>query len=94
VYPHTRRRHRTCGCTPGGIDDVSPRTSGRCGLRTGRRCRIQLGVQWLSANTPGFLEVQAESAEIEPQSHFGCNPQVWIGVQGTVTGYPCATVHR
>jgi hypothetical protein len=31
AYPHTRRRHRTCGCTPGGIDidDVSPRTSGR-----------------------------------------------------------------
>ncbi|MGW1758828.1 hypothetical protein [Streptomyces mirabilis] len=32
---------------------------------------------------PGFLEAQAKSVGLEPQSHFGCNAQVCIDVQGT-----------
>ncbi|MET8952391.1 hypothetical protein ACWEO4_03750 [Streptomyces sp. NPDC004393] len=32
---------------------------------------------------PGFLEAQAKSVAAEPQSHFGCNADVCIDVQGT-----------
>ncbi|MGW5477916.1 hypothetical protein [Streptomyces sp. NPDC004008] len=32
---------------------------------------------------PGFLENQAKSVAAEPQSHFGCNADVYIDVRGT-----------